>query len=203
MKNIIFLLMLITFQSEAHVHLINPRGGENFTPGDQVIIEWEEVQRHESLNWDILFSKDEGITWDTVKSNIPVNIMSYYWIVPEMGTTKGQIKIVQDNVYEDYEAISENFTISSITGIDTPVETENTYVYPNPLINFGVIRFQNPDYEPITLTLFDRNGQIVKIYTDIRENQIFFERRNLNSGLYIFQLSRNSRIQSSGKLILE
>ena len=63
----------------AHVDLLNLNGGEACNPGQIIQIEWQEVLRHEFLNWEILFSNDGDISWDTVKSNIPLNTMNYSW----------------------------------------------------------------------------------------------------------------------------
>jgi len=202
--SVAFLFVLTAvFQLKAHVDLLNPLGGETFTPGNAMSIEWEEIQTHETLNWDILFSSDGGITWDTVKSNLPVNTMIYSWFVPETYTMKGQIKIVQDNVDVDYEDISENFVIASITGINTPIETNKINIFPNPLIDFLTIEYDNPRHESFTLTLYDTQGQLVRTITDIKTNKIQIERKNLANGFYLFQLNTLNEIHSIGSFIVQ
>jgi hypothetical protein len=114
-RNILILLIVVfaAFHSEAHVSLLYPSGGETFYPGDTVIIEWQEVISHNTLNWDIYFSSDGGLTWEGLQIDISVDLLSHQWIVPETLTTLGKIKIVQDNVDTDYEDICDNFTILS------------------------------------------------------------------------------------------
>jgi hypothetical protein len=206
MKKITLLLLFVLtviIQSRAHVQLLNPLGGETLNPGNALSIQWREVQTHEPLNWDILFSSDGGLTWDTVKSNIPINTTTYSWLIPETETLKGQIKIVQDNVDVDYEDISENFVISSVTGIYTPIESNKINIYPNPLIDFLTIEYDNPGHESFTLTLYNTRGQLVRTITDISTNNIQIERKNLSIGLYFFQLNTRSEIYSVGNFIIQ
>jgi hypothetical protein len=109
MKKSAFLLLLgvsVMFQLRGHVDMINPMGGETYHPGDEVKVEWEETQSHNTLNWDLLFSMDGGLSWDTVKADITLESHSYQWTVPETTTVQGQIRIVQDNVNDDYKGTS-------------------------------------------------------------------------------------------------
>ena len=103
----LFILLIIISPVAAHVHLLNPNGGETYNPGEIIPIDWQEVIKHETLNW----ASDGGISWDTVKSNIPLSSMNYSWELPGISTQTGRIKIVQDNVNEDYEDISEDFNV--------------------------------------------------------------------------------------------
>lgn len=116
MKRILLILFLVffsVFQLEAHVRLNYPKGGELFNPGQTVTIAWEELVMHNTLNWDLYFSADGGISWFIIEEDISVSILSYQWLVPEIQTNQGEIKIVQDNEGLDYESISNNFTISN------------------------------------------------------------------------------------------
>ena len=44
------LILIIVAPSIAHVNLLNPKGGETFTPGNVATIEWQEIQSHETRN---------------------------------------------------------------------------------------------------------------------------------------------------------
>ncbi len=99
------------FSSEAHVALDSPIGGEMFIGGETVIIQWHETVTHNTLNWDLYFSSNGGMTWEIIGANVPIAISSYQWTVPQTNTTQGRIKVVQDNSEMDYNDFCENFTI--------------------------------------------------------------------------------------------
>lgn len=200
---IFILLLLIISPLKAHVDLQNPSGGEIFIPGQIVNIEWEEVLRHNSLNWDILFSKDGGVSWDTVKSNIPISTMNYAWELPYIVTQTGRIKVIQDNVEEDYEDVSEDFTISSVTGIDQQIEAERVKIYPNPISNLSYLEFDNPENYFHTLTLYNSRGQLVRIFKEIKTNRFQLDLKELSSGIYFYQLNSDKKLHSSGSLIVQ
>src|SRR6187402_3364668 len=112
LSKIIFLVLFIGTSSKVlgHVGLDYPVGGETFIQGQSVTIEWHIVAFHQQLNWDLYFSQDGGNTWQPIQLNIPVDTLSYHWIVPAVETSIGRIKIFQDNVEQDYLDISMDFT---------------------------------------------------------------------------------------------
>lgn len=187
----------------AHVDLLNPVGGENYIPGQLVNIEWEEVLSHNSLNWDILFSGDGGASWDTVKSNIPISTMNYSWELPDIITQTGRIKIVQDNVDVDYEDISDDFIISSVTGVDLQIEAKKIKIYPNPITDLSIIEFKNSENNSHTLTLYNSRGQLIRKYKEIRTDRIYLDLQDLSKGLHFFQLNSNTELHSTGSFIIQ
>lgn len=206
MKKRSFLLIIgifTMFQLKAHVGLDNPQGGESYKEGDTVKIEWHEIIAHNTLNWDLYFSKDGGITWNAIASEIPVDTFSYQWIVPAIATTQGQIRIVQDNEEIDYEDISDNFTITRTTGIQTKPVISEASIYPNPMIDQTTVAFDNPENENYTLKLYDTQGHLERIITDIITDKLIVTRDNLNSGLYYFQLNRGNGVYQKGRLVVE
>jgi len=203
-SSITFLILLVIISPiTAHVNLLSPNGGETYNPGQIIQIEWREVLRHETLNWDILFSSDGGVNWDTVKSNIPLATMSYAWELPDFGTSEGRIKIVQDNVDADYEDISDDFIISSVTGLNQPNEVKKVKVYPNPITDFSLIEFENPGNNSYTFTLYDIRGQQLRTLKDIKTNKILLDLKDLSKGIYFFQLNSNTEPYSKGNFIVQ
>jgi len=186
-----------------HVDLTNPKGGEVYHTGESVNVSWVEVQAHTTLNWDLLFSTDGGLTWDTVKANIPVEAVSYQWIVPAISTVKGKIKIVQDNVNVDYEGTSQNFSILTTTGIRNPINLIQMNMYPNPLIDYASIEFENPLQMNHTLTIYDTQGKMVRTIHNITSDRVRIERKNLTAGLYFIRLRDEHEIRAMGKLLIE
>lgn len=206
MKKSAFLLLIgvsLMFQLKGHVELTNPEGGETYHPGNEVTVTWIEVVRHNPLNWDLLFSGDGGSSWDTIKANISVETFSYQWTVPETSTVKGRIKIVQDNVNDDYEWSSNNFTIVSATGIRAPLNLIQMNIYPNPLIDYTSIEFENPMHINYTLSIYNTQGIIVRSIPNITSGKVTVERKNLMAGLYIVRLRNENEILATGRLAIE
>ena len=187
----------------AHVDLLNPNGGETYNPGQIIQIEWQEVLKHEPLNWDILFSSDGGVSWDTVKSNIPISTMNYSWELPNIVTLAGRIKIVQDNADVDYEDISDDFVISSVTGLNQPNEVKKVKVYPNPITDFSLIEIENPGNNSYTITVYNSRGQPIRTLQDIKTNRIPLELGNLSKGIYFFQLNSKTELYFKGNFIVQ
>ncbi|MCK5470220.1 MAG: T9SS type A sorting domain-containing protein, partial [Cyclobacteriaceae bacterium] len=74
---------------------------------------------------------------------------------------------------------------------------------PNPIINNAIVEFENKIRDPITLTLFDNLGRIVRTVNKISTNRIEINRDNLNAGLYIVQIQTEGKMIAIGRLIIE
>ena len=111
--SILCALCFMTFQlAHGHVALDNPGGGETFYYGQTVVIQWHIVIEHDTENWDLYFSSDGGENWEPIELDIPFEQLTYSWTVPELPTTEGVVRIVQDNLLDmDYEHQSTDFTI--------------------------------------------------------------------------------------------
>jgi hypothetical protein len=129
--------------------------------------------------------------------------MNYSWELPNITTLLGRIKIVQDNVEADYEDISDDFVISSVTGFNQPDELNKVKIYPNPIIDFSFIEFENPDNNSYTFTLYNIRGQQLRILKDIKTNRIILELKDLSKGIYFFQLNSNTVLYSNGNFIVQ
>ena len=95
----------------AHVELIYPQGGEVFISNSTIEIDWFPSTPHDTENWDLLISHDGGITWDTLQADIHVDTLTYSWQVPGNVSSETRIRVIQDNVGEDYDDQSDNFSI--------------------------------------------------------------------------------------------
>ncbi|MGB4850625.1 MAG: T9SS type A sorting domain-containing protein [Saprospiraceae bacterium] len=131
---IVVIALIQTFSTvvSAHVKLDYPVGGETFTSGTTVNIQWHVTIAHNTLNWILYYSPDGGINWETIQSNIPPGQLSYLWQVPAGATTQGQIRVFQNNSSTDYQDMSMNFTIQppvvlpeiNIPAHDTTIESD-------------------------------------------------------------------------------
>ena len=152
---------------------------------------------------DLFFSGDGGNTWLPIKLNISIDTLNYHWIVPDTPTSQGQIKIVMDNIGNDYEDNSENFTIESVTAINEVSYDSGLKIYPNPMTENAIITFANPDSESHVLIIYNSVGRIVQKMADVSTDRLPFKRNNLVNGLYFYQLISKNEIRATGKIIIE
>jgi hypothetical protein len=108
--------LLITSAASAHVELISPNGGEQLQGQQHFTIEWWDVVSHGSgVTYDVEFSSDRGTTWTPIVQNLPYTdgFDSYTWIVPDVNTIVGRIRVVMYlDPFTYWEDTSEgNFTI--------------------------------------------------------------------------------------------
>lgn len=202
----LFLASLIVCLSilhvNAHVAIVHPSGGEVFYPGEMVTIEWEVLVAHNTLNWDLYLSVDGGITWDILQLDLPVQSLTYEWVVPNMPTSQARIRIVQDNEGEDYSDSSLDFTISNLTDISEDYNQVEAKVYPNPMITHSTIEFYNPAQLAHHMYIYNSMGIQIKSILNISNETITIYREGLRSGQYFFVLYRGREIHSSGKLMV-
>ena len=152
--------ILLSLEVEAHVELTYPEGGDTFYANDTVTITWFQEQAHETLNWELYFSPDGGDNWEVISNNIGVPEREYDWIVPAVETTKGRIRVVQNNQEEDYNDVSSNFTILLPQDIHEfqPVLI-NFSLFPNPANERISCSFTLSDRENLTITILDAQGK--------------------------------------------
>ena len=201
-----------------HVGLKFPIGGETFQSGQQVTIEWQVLIYHGASDWDLSFSSNGGLTWESIQSNISESQHLYDWTVPNISSNTCKIKVVQDNQSSvDYEAISDNFTIDGSTDVkELPVKIENFVLYPaypNPFNPTTKVSYSLPVQSRITLKIYDMLGNEVTTLVDGTEPEGSYEfvlnASGWTSGVYFYKLqavttgldSRGTFVQTK-KLIL-
>ncbi len=96
-----------------------------------------------------------------------------------------------------------NDMIDCTTAIHEKNESNNYIIYPNPLTNTAILKFDNLTNENYMLILFNSHGQIVKSIPNITTNQVLIDRRQLINGLYFFQLRSVNGLYLKGKLVIE
>ena len=80
-----------------------------------------------------------------------------------------------------------------------------TTVYPNPFNDNTTIRFKSeidPSTIPVSLTLLDVTGRIIKRIDGINSQEIMISAENLTNGMYFYQVVQNGNIIDSGKMIV-
>jgi hypothetical protein len=209
-KLYIAILVIMPFSGVfSHVALDYPAGGETFTAGQTVNIQWHVVIPHSQDNWDLYFSADGGSSWEAIQLDLPVNQLNYQWTVPQRTTQTGRIKIYMDNSGTDYEDSSGNFTIE---GSATGVNSSNSLVskfelyqnYPNPFNPNTTIEYWLDKPSQVLLKIFNPLGQEIVTLTDEfqTEGQHLIEWNGRNkggqivpSGVYIYQLKSDGRVK--------
>jgi len=149
MKGRLLLAFLLLFYGTGYAHVIldSPVGGESFDMDEVVVIKWHLNVAHPQDNWDLYLSTDSGITWQELAIDLPVDQMTFTWIVPDLETSHARIKIVMDNIGPSYESESEDFFI----GIYNPLILN----FPKGNENFSSGSSQELDWEVNGFVSFD------------------------------------------------
>jgi hypothetical protein len=88
--------------------------------------------------------------------------------------------------------------------ISTPeIIMNQVVVFPNPMNNTSIIKFNNPRQEEFEIKLFDFSGQLVRRIKSMSNEEVVINKGNLNSGIYFFYLTNNFKTRYSGKLLIK
>jgi len=188
-----------------HVTLTYPAGGEVFTSGTVMRIEWQEIQAHNMTNWDLFYSTDGGAVFHAIKYDLPKEARSYQWIVPEKMTSQARVRVIQDNDIVDYVSDSPDFTIqATATGTERaaemPVEPVLLPAFPNPFSSSTTIGFNLATSGHVRLEVFDVAGRSVAVLTDgayaTGTYRLRWDGRRLGPGLYFYRLTAGNRVST-------
>ena len=163
---------------------------------------WTETVKHNTLNWDLLYSEDGGLSWSILKEDIALEARSHQWVVPDVLTSKGRIKIIQDNAGEDYESSSQNFTIAPLSSHRDLFKLHHIRAFPNPMKDFATIEAENPENNGNTLIIYDCRGVAAQSVSAISPGKFELRRGSLPAGMYILHLVDGRQVRASGKLII-
>ncbi len=204
---------LLAPSAAAHVSLLYPRGQEVFAPGQEVIIQWQEVIPHTQIDWDLYFSTDGGATWEVLKEGIAVDELTYAWIVPDLMTDEAQIRVVQDNEDVDYEDQSGDFEINDmVTAIDRPDDVQPSVIsaftsYPNPFTDATTLEFTLAQAAPVTIEVFNLLGERVKGLANTTlaagTHHLRWSPDNQPSGVYLVRIQSGSHIETRKLIRME
>ena len=167
--------IIIVGNLAAHVELNYPQGSQSFFVGDTVEIKWQNIIIHDPIDWDLYFSSDGGSSWQAIKLDILTTIFKYQWIVPNIITDSAQIRIVQDNVGNDYEDNSSNFSINErVLGIsessELPTILNLVSNFPNPFNPATTIKYDISQTSYVTVTIYNLLGiRIAQLENGLKE----------------------------------
>jgi hypothetical protein len=207
-----FLMMLLIFveKSAAHVILDYPVGGETFSAGETVRIDWHLEIQHAQLDWDLYLSIDGGDTWEAISLDIDIDRTSYHWTVPEIATDAGRIQIVQDNNGADYIGESTDFTIRTAAALeDAHTSGPGSYKlfdnYPNPFNPNTIINYELQITNSVDLSIYNSLGQKVATLVTGKQSagfhQVEWDASGFASGVYFYKLQAGEFVRVK-KMIL-
>lgn len=77
-------------------------------------------------------------------------------------------------------------------------------VYPNPITTEATIQIDHIDFtqHKVSFSVYNVVGKEVAKITNIKTNEVKFNRENLMSGVYIYQLKVDDKAQSTGRFII-
>ena len=207
--------LFIAGSTAAHVALDYPAGGETFTAGETVDIQWHILIPHDQENWDLYFSPDGGTNWETIQLDLPVSQLNYQWTVPELATEQARIKIYMDNTVGSYEDASGDFTIQEAS-TSVQMQSEHPQIselysnYPNPFNPITLIGYKLSNAGNVQLTIYNQLGEQIKTLVNEKQSAGFYQvqwdgRDNkgepVSNGVYLYRLKAGSFIQTR-KMVL-
>jgi len=98
--------------------------------------------------------------------------------------------------------------IGSTLGLSNSASEDYDFsIYPNPVNETINISFNTPEglessSENVSLTIYNTLGQIVKTFPNFSKEKKSFERGNLTAGMYFLQLTSDSKILATTKMIV-
>ena len=112
---VLFLVITTSHTARAHIEIISPNGGEILVGDDTYVIEWEILESHAFLSWDIWYSVD-GLTgpWIPIAAGLPPGdislgaIHTFDWTVPFENTLNGRVWVRATTASFTDDAFSDN-----------------------------------------------------------------------------------------------
>ena len=77
------------------------------------------------------------------------------------------------------------------------------FAYPNPFSDYTNIKFDNSMHDNCTMLLYNSKGQIVYQAINNKEENFRIYKKELNKGLYFFQIKNDYSLIGNGKLIIK
>jgi len=90
-----------------------------------------------------------------------------------------------------------------VTGIEEKLRENDTILYPNPFSGRTTLKFDNPDKELHSLTIYNMSGKVLQVINNIKTETVEIELKGLPSGLFLFKLRSIYGVEATGKLIIE
>jgi hypothetical protein len=181
------------------IKILSPDGDETCGIGSTFPITWNS-NNIPFVNID--YSTDNGATWIPVAASIPSNGV-YDWIVPNTPSLQALVKITNVDTQSVNSISSNNFIITTITGVEDKSEIPGSFSllqnYPNPFNPSTKIEFNLPEAMYVEVKIHDLLGSevatLVSSFLMKGNHEISFNAVNLPSGIYFYSLSAGNEIK--------
>ncbi|PZR29702.1 MAG: peptidase S8/S53 subtilisin kexin sedolisin [Citrobacter freundii] len=135
--------------------LTYPMGGEHFSAGDSIYINWE-AYGNPANDFSLQYSTDGGATWPvTIASNVPANQRQYKWFVPAGSTSQARVRLTRNGT--GLQSNSNNFVVLGTPAVSlSSVQCEGYIALTWPAItdatDYEVMMLRGDEMVPVAVT---------------------------------------------------
>ncbi len=190
------------------IQLIEPDGGESWTPTSNQKISWV-VAHIEGVK--IEYSYDDGVNWIIINENVPAPIREYEWEIPYTPSTKCKIRVsdafnpdlldVNDSSFVIVDAMS----VEDESSTDVPIKFSLSQNFPNPFNPQTTIFYSIPEAAFVRIKVYDIIGNEIKVLASEQKtagkHMVIFDGSNFNSGIYFYRIQAG-RYSETRKMLL-
>jgi len=194
--NVKNLLITATDVQAPVIKLLNPVGGESWTPGDQVQIKWQATDNIGVDSLVIFFSSDAGANWSFVAVQNATDSI-FTWTVPEIKSNSGMIQVLASDLAGNVASAQNETPFTIVTSNVVGELSEMVFSfklnqnYPNPFNPTTEISFEMPQAGEVSLKIFNVSGQELETlfqgWAEAGPHRMHWQARDLSSGIYFYQ----------------
>jgi len=178
------------------VTLVSPRTGEVLKAGETKPVRWVYDNVSE---FDMQVSFNGGLTWEFLANDVKAAPRTHNWIVANRNTKEGIIRALYNRDPElEYSrsGIFEIYGATSVTDAESAGYTLSEAM-PNPFNSETQFNFELPNDGKVTAKLYNAAGQLIQNvingdYFHAGQHRITLDGTNLNSGVYVIEVSVNN-----------
>ena len=140
----------------------------------------------------ILHTTKSGLNWTYQISGTNNNLLEIKFVGNNIGYIVGQYGTILKTTNAGLSVNENNFQLNK------------TISYPNPFKSSFTIKIDY--YQTLinaTLTIYDLIGNKVDEINELNQNEVYVDRKNLSSGIYLYFIKENGNVISKGKIIAE
>lgn len=104
---------------------------------------------------------------------------------------------------ETFHTIGENFVLMQLLGTEDlqTDEIDKIKLYPNPFEQQTILEIEGKAYQQLQLNIYDLTGKLLQQQSG-SGRQIILQRKQLEAGMYIYQLEGDGTLLNTGKIIV-